>query len=135
VLLVALPIAAGWFVARSVNLDLSWARGSAGSRVATARGPVASDRGTNVPDAPTAATPEADSRPAPGPGQAARVAHTDGQGVVLRTAPREDARVPRGLLEGPRVSVLVQPDGGWAHVRGDNGMEGWVPIEFLAASD
>src|SRR5215203_2287580 len=51
VLLVALPVAAGWFVARSVDLDLSWARGSAGLRVATSRGPVASDRGTNVPDA------------------------------------------------------------------------------------
>ena len=141
VLLVALPVAAGWVVAESVDLHLSWARGSAQTRVAAARGPVASDRGTGVPDAPIAAASDADSPgaaadgPAPLPGQAARVARTDGQGVVLRTAPRENARVPRGLLEGARVTVLDQPDGEWAHVRGDNGLEGWVPIEFLAASD
>jgi Bacterial SH3 domain len=133
VLLVALPVAAGWFVA--LSLDLSWVRASAGARVATARGPVASDRGTNVPDAPTAAAPTPDSRPAPGPGEAARVAHTDGQGVVLRTAPREDARVPRGLLEGARVTVIERPEGEWAQVRGETGLEGWVPIEFLAAPD
>jgi hypothetical protein len=153
VLLVVLPVATGWVVAGSVDFDLSWARGSVGARSGTSRGPGASDPGAGVPtvaaleansrpgvaDAPSLTGPEprlagADV-PGPRPGQAARVAHTDGQGVVLRTAPREDARVPRGLLEGARVTVLEQPDGEWAHVRGDNGLEGWVPIEFLAAPD
>jgi SH3-like domain-containing protein len=73
--------------------------------------------------------------PSPHPGETARVAHTDGQGVVLRTAPRDDARVPRGLLEGARVTVIEQPEGDWAHVRGETGLEGWIPIEFLAPSD
>src|SRR4051794_1467048 len=149
VLLVALPVAAGWFVVSS--LDLSWVRASAGARGARSRGPVASARDAAGAGPPAVAAPAGDvgpaaadaslaapdSRPpapdvpAPHPGETARVAHTDGQGVVLRTAPRADARVPRGLLEGARVTVIERPDGGWAHVRGDNGLEGWVPIEFL----
>ena len=39
-------------------------------------------------------------------GTAARVVNTDNLGVVLRAAPRADARLPRGLLEGARVTVL-----------------------------
>jgi hypothetical protein len=145
VLLVALPVAAGWFVA--LSLDLSWVRASAGARGETSRGQVARDRGTEVPGPPAVTAQAPDSGPAaadtpslaadvtaPRVGETARVAHTEGQGVVLRTAPRGDARVPRGLLEGARVTVLERPDGEWAHVRGENGLEGWVPIEFLEAS-
>ena len=61
-----------------------------------------------------------------------RVTNTDGLGVVLHTAPRKDARVPRGLLEGTRVTVLERSGDDWAHVRADNGQEGWVPSQYLA---
>ena len=67
-----------------------------------------------------------------GVGQRARVANTDNLGVVLRTAPRKDARVPRGLLEGTRVIVIDHAGEEWARVRAENGLEGWVPIRYLA---
>jgi hypothetical protein len=69
----------------------------------------------------------------PSPGDRVRVVGTDGLGVVLRTEPREDARVPRGLLEGTRATVLQRAGQFWALVRADSGVEGWVPIRYLAA--
>jgi hypothetical protein len=51
---------------------------------------------------------------------------------VLRSLPRDDAREPRGLLEGSHVSVLDRVDDRWALVRAENGMEGWIPAEYLA---
>ena len=65
-------------------------------------------------------------------GVRARVANTDNLGVVLRTAPKLEARVPRGLLEGAAVTVLDRADAEWAHVRADNGQQGWVPTRYLA---
>lgn len=65
-------------------------------------------------------------------GVRARVANTDNLGVVLRTAPKVEARVPRGLLEGAAVTVLDRADAEWAHVRADNGQQGWVPIRYLS---
>jgi hypothetical protein len=61
-----------------------------------------------------------------------RIAHTDGRGVVLRTAPRADARVPRGLLEGTRVTVLGSEGATWVHVRAESGLDGWIPSQYLA---
>jgi hypothetical protein len=81
-----------------------------------------------------ASAPSADTAPAPDAGQRYRVANTDGVGVVLHTAPRQDARVPRGLLEGTRVTVLERSDDEWAHVRADNRLEGWVPLKYLTPS-
>jgi uncharacterized protein YgiM (DUF1202 family) len=75
-----------------------------------------------------------DGAAAPNEAQRFRVANTDGVGVVLHTAPRQDARVPRGLLEGARVTVLERSDDEWAHVRADNGQEGWVPLKYLTPS-
>ena len=60
-----------------------------------------------------------------------RVANTDGLGLVLYTAPRRDARVPRGLLEGTHVTVLERVGSEWARVRADNGQEGWVSAAYL----
>jgi hypothetical protein len=68
-------------------------------------------------------------------GARARVANTDNLGVVLRTAPKIEARVPRGLLEGAAVTVLDRADSEWAHVRADNGQQGWVPIRYLAPAE
>jgi Bacterial SH3 domain len=64
-------------------------------------------------------------------GGRAQVANTDNQGVILRTAPLPEARVPRGLMEGARVSVLDRSGPEWVHVRGDNGLEGWMPAQYL----
>ena len=64
-----------------------------------------------------------------------RVANTDGVGVVLHTAPRRDARVPRGLMEGARVTVVERVGTEWARVRSDDGQEGWVGASYLAAGD
>jgi uncharacterized protein YgiM (DUF1202 family) len=59
------------------------------------------------------------------------VAHTDGQGVVLRASPREDDRTPRGFMDGDAVTVLERSGSDWARVRGENGQVGWVPTKYL----
>jgi len=88
------------------------------------------------PEVPAAAASEPPPAGAAAPNEAQRfrVVNTDGLGVVLHTAPRQDARVPRGLLEGTRVTVLERSDDEWAHVRADNGLEGWVPLKYLTPS-
>ena len=87
------------------------------------------------PEVPAVAASELpDGAAAPNEAQRFRVANTDGVGVVLHSAPRQDARVPRGLLEGTRVTVLERSDDEWAHVRADNGQEGWVPLKYLTPS-
>jgi uncharacterized protein YgiM (DUF1202 family) len=83
--------------------------------------------------APAATPPGASS--APGAGDCMRIVNTDGLGVVLRTAPRDDARVPRGLSATARVTVLGREGDQWVHVRGENGLEGWVPTRYLAPAD
>ncbi len=67
--------------------------------------------------------------------QRARVANTDGQGVVLRASPRDEDRTPRGLMEGVQVSVLEWSGTNWVRVRADNGAEGWVPTKYLTAAN
>lgn len=79
--------------------------------------------------APASAPPEASALAANVP---ARVANTDGVGVVLYTAPRTGGRSPRGLLEGARVTVVEAPGQEWARVRAPNGLDGWVPTRYLA---
>jgi hypothetical protein len=70
-----------------------------------------------------------------GPGRSAvtraQIAHTDGQGVVLRASPREDDRTPRGFMDGDSVTVLERQGSDWARVRGDNSQEGWIPARYL----
>jgi Bacterial SH3 domain len=65
------------------------------------------------------------------PGDRMRIAHTDGQGVALRSAPDDAARQPAGFLEGQQVTVIERVGGDWVRVRGDSGLEGWVPSAFL----
>jgi hypothetical protein len=78
------------------------------------------------PTAAATATPKAEQF---------RVANTDGLGVVLHTAPDRSARVPRGLMEGARVTVLQRRGSEWALVRAENGQEGWVGAAYLAPTD
>ena len=66
-------------------------------------------------------------------GTAARVVNTDGLGVILYGAPRNGARTPRGLLEGARVTVVEASGSDWARVRAPNGLDGWVPAQYVAA--
>jgi hypothetical protein len=68
-------------------------------------------------------------------GARARVANTDGQGVVFHTAPRPNARVPAGLLEGTAVSVLQLSGDEWARVQSDAKKTGWVRAAYLVAVD
>jgi hypothetical protein len=83
---------------------------------------------------PTAPEERAD---APGltVGARARVANTDGLGVVLHTAPRADARRPAGLLEGTRVTVVELVGAEWARVQAEARQDGWVATAFLAATE
>ena len=64
-----------------------------------------------------------------------RVANTGGSGVALHSAPRRDARLPRGIMEGAPVTVLERDGSGWARVRADDGQEGWVGATYLAAAN
>jgi Bacterial SH3 domain len=117
---------------------------------ASREAPPTTDLAQTVPSALVAMAPAPTQEPVPGPTTAAalnqvvgatpaagthmRVAHTDGQGVVLRTAPRLDARVPRGLLDGVPVTVIELSGAEWVRVRDDNGRDGWVPAQYLATA-
>jgi hypothetical protein len=63
----------------------------------------------------------------------ATVAHTDGQGVVLRASPRANDLTPRGFMDGANVTVVRREGSEWVLVRGDNGLEGWIPAQYLAS--
>jgi hypothetical protein len=86
---------------------------------------------TAVPTAAPLPTASTDSRS----DGAVRVVNTDGLGVVLHSAPRKDARQPRGFLEGTRLTVLERSGDQWARVRGENGQEGWVAAQYLSPAD
>ena len=87
-----------------------------------------------VPSPTAAAAPNQVVDATPAAGTHMRVAHTDGQGVVLRTAPRLNARVPRGLLDGVPVTVIEISGAEWVRVRDDNGRDGWVSAQYLATA-
>jgi hypothetical protein len=53
------------------------------------------------------------------------VASTDGQGVALRASPGGERLPGKGYDEGA-VLTLLEQRGQWAHIRGDDGREGWV---------
>jgi hypothetical protein len=69
------------------------------------------------------------------PGERLQVSNTDGLGVVLASAPRREARTPRGLLEGTRVTLLQRAGDEWAFVRAENGLEGWILSHYLASGE
>jgi hypothetical protein len=68
-------------------------------------------------------------------GARARVAHTDGLGVIFYAAPRDGARLPAGLLEGTMITVLGLSGEDWARVQSDGKQAGWVRAAYLAPAD
>ena len=60
-----------------------------------------------------------------GSGERVQVANTDGIGVALRDGPGGQRLPGKGYDEGATVTVLER-QGDWAHIRGDDGREGWV---------
>jgi Bacterial SH3 domain len=95
--------------------------------------PVPAD--ASQPAADVAPAEAAPAKPALAAGARARVANTDGMGVVFYSAPRTNARMPAGLLEGTSVSVLDVADGGWARVQSDTNKSGWVHGEYLVPAE
>lgn len=102
---------------------------------------------TPEPPAPTATpgrtevpmpTPTRDGLPTPGPsptGQAAlRVGNTGGEGVWLRRTPNLDDKI-RPWMDGTPMVVIgprVVGDGRmWEKVRAPDGVEGYIPPEYL----
>jgi len=89
---------------------------------------------TAVAAAPATATRpavRAASSPTALAGARRRVVNTDGRGVALRATPGGDRLPEKGYDEGAVVTLLGQ-DGDWAHIRGDDGREGWVLAVTLA---
>jgi hypothetical protein len=80
---------------------------------------------------PTLAAAAAQPTAEPNPGTRLRIAHTDGQGVAVRSAPDDAAREPAGFLEGAQVTELERAGNDWVRVRGDGGLEGWVRAAYL----
>jgi hypothetical protein len=78
---------------------------------------------------PTAA-PQPAAAPAPSTNEA-HVAHTDGDGVVLRATPTDRDWTPRGFMDGTAVTILERQGSDWARVRGPNSQEGWIPARYL----
>jgi hypothetical protein len=110
-------------VAIAVGLRLAPANhavdtGSAGPGAATSA-PAAAPTSTPAPTRP-AVTATASVA-----GQRRKIANTDGQGVALRARPGGDRLPGHGYDEGDMVTLLEQ-SGQWAHIRGDDGREGWV---------
>jgi hypothetical protein len=90
----------------------------------TTRGPTPAL--ANVARPPTATAPRAAATPTPAPqGERRRIANTDGIGVALRASPGGDRQPGKGYDEGVTVTLLEQ-QGTWARIRGDDGREGWV---------
>jgi hypothetical protein len=61
----------------------------------------------------------------------AEITNTEGTGVVLRASPQLDARTPRGLIDGTRVTILEREGREWARVRDEHDQEGWIPTQYL----
>jgi Bacterial SH3 domain len=130
-LLMAVPLIAGavlignWLTqpATSVSTVFSLPRPTPASAEAAAAAAATPAPGKAAP-APTATSPSA--RPtATLTGQRRRIANTDGIGVALRDGPDGQRRPEKGYDEGDVVTLLEQ-QGRWARIRGDDGREGWV---------
>ena len=65
----------------------------------------------------------------------ARIANTDGAGVVLRNSPNDADRRPAGFLDGTNVTVVNRAGNDWVQVRADNGQQGWIPARYLTAAN
>ena len=99
---------------------------------------------TQAATAPAAATPARTETPTPTPAPRPlfiRIANTDGEGVAVRDACDDAARISargEGIPEGARVEFLAggwDECDGWMQVRDDKGRESWVRAQFLAPAD
>jgi hypothetical protein len=107
-----------------------------GNPVVTPPTPVVAPTATTVRAvaATTAPTPRAVTpTPLAGSGERIQVANTDGIGVALRDGPGGQRLPGKGYDEGATVTVLER-QGDWAHIRGDDGREGWVLAVTVPAS-
>jgi hypothetical protein len=98
-----------------------------GNPIVTPPTPVVAPTATTVPAlvATPAPSPRAVTPTTAGSGERVRVANTDGIGVALRDGPGGQRLPGKGYDEGVTVTVLER-QGEWAHIRGDDGREGWV---------
>jgi hypothetical protein len=96
---------------------------------------VAAAPADEAPAAPVASDPAPPEPPALAVGALARVANTDGMGVVLYAAPRDNARQPAGLLEGVPVTVLERSGDAWARVQSPSKQAGWVRAQYLVPAE
>ncbi|MBV9323800.1 MAG: SH3 domain-containing protein [Chloroflexi bacterium] len=133
VLLTALPLAVGIIVVARL---LSSSAPSVAQVFAIPTGTVAVSNPVVTPPAPATLAPTTRPlavNPAPSAravtptptGERVQIANTDGIGVALRDAPGGQRLPGKGYDEGVTVTVL-QRQGEWAHIRGDDGREGWV---------
>jgi SH3-like domain-containing protein len=79
------------------------------------------------------ATPTPPGSPTAAPAQRSIIANTGGAGVVLRNSPNDADRTRAGLMDGAVVQVLGN-SGEWVRVRDEKGQEGWVPVQYVAAT-
>ena len=68
-------------------------------------------------------------------GAQARIANTDGLGVIFYAAPRDGARLPAGLLEGTVITILEFSGADWARVQADGRKTGWVRTAYLTITE
>ncbi len=91
---------------------------------------------TAVPQ-PSPAPPVATPTPVPDKPKTMIVANTDGQGVYLRRTPKLNDRV-KAWVEGTKVEVSGSPVDGdgvqWLKVKTPDGVEGYIPSQFLVAA-
>jgi SH3 domain protein len=53
---------------------------------------------------------------------------------VRSSADNQAATIHPGLKSGTKLEVLASPDGDWAKVRTESGLEGWVPKRYLRST-
>jgi hypothetical protein len=136
-LLVLVPIAVGVFLIRNFLQQpasvpsgvFSLSRSTAlatpvASNVPVSR-PAAATQVATAPPTAAPATPRPTATPASASGVRRRVANTDGIGVALRATAGGDKLPGKGYDEGVTVTLLEE-QGAWARIRGDDGREGWV---------
>lgn len=103
----------------------------------TVERPMPTPQPTAIPQPTLAVQPPAAPVPSPQPEtpKVMAVSNTGGQGVYLRRTPRLTDRV-RAWMEGTRVEVSGEPTDGdgvqWLKVKTPDGVEGFIPGQFLA---
>lgn len=95
-----------------------------------------SDTGSFPSPAPTTPTPTNTPLPLPTATPSQRTATvTSGVGVWLRAQPSTTADQLEWVLDGSVIVVLPETQEGdgynWQHVRTNNGLEGWVAVDFI----